>query len=204
MNVAIEASFRNLIDKFHAAREAFESLRLTAIEDRPLRDEVLLVERLGNAVEDLRGWLEEAAAAAGDAQTAVRHPLDGYSARAALALANERFLRLEYKFFSEHGSYEEINELTAFGRRHGREWLGWTGSVIQAFAQCRTPLREADGALLLCWQELSERLGASTVSVQTTNIGQQITETVPDALASTRSVQRRPAARRDLSAAAPE
>ena len=170
----IEATFQNLVNKFGAAREAFESLRLTAIEDRPLRDEVLLVERLGNAVDDMQGWLEEAVAAAADAQKAVRHPLDGYRAREALALANERFIRLEYKFFSEGVSYEGISELMRFGRRGGREWLGWTGSVIQALDQCRAPLRELDEALLLGWQELSERLGASALSLQTTNIGQQI------------------------------
>jgi hypothetical protein len=172
--VAIEAAFQHLLDTLAATREAFESLRLTAVEDRPLRDEVLLVERLGNAVDDLQGWLEEAAAAAGEAQQAVRHPLDGYRARAALALANDRFIRLEYKFFLEGVGYEEINELSRFGRRRGREWLGWTGSVIQALDQCRSPLRAVDEALLDCWQELAERLGASSVSVQTTNIGQQI------------------------------
>ena len=172
--MAVEAAFQTLVVKLGAAREAFESLRLTAVEDRPLRDEVLLVERLGNAVEDLQGWLEEAVAAAGEAQQAVRHPLDGHRARGALALAHERFLRLEYKFFFEGVSYEEIGELSRFGRRRGREWLGWTGSVIQALDQCRAPLRDVDEALLVCWQELSERLGASSVSVQTTNIGQQI------------------------------
>ena len=61
--MAIEAAFQNLADKFRAAREAFECLRLTAVEDRPLRNDVLLIERLGNAVDDLQGWLEEAAAA---------------------------------------------------------------------------------------------------------------------------------------------
>ena len=172
--MAIEAAFQTLIGKLAAAREAFASLRLTAIEDRPLRDEVLLVERLGDAVDDLQGWLEEAVGAARDAQQAVRHPLDGYRAREGLALAHERFIQLEYKFFFEGISYEEIGELSRFGRRRGREWLGWTGSVIQALDQCRAPLREVDEALLGCWRELSERLGAGSVSVQTTNIGQQI------------------------------
>lgn len=172
--MAIEAAFQTLIGKLGAARDAFASLRLTAVEDRPPRDAVLLVERLGNAVDDLQGWLEESAAAAGEAQQAVRHPLDGYRAREGLALAHERFIQLEYKFFFEGISYEEIDELSRFGRRRGREWLGWTGSVIQALDQCRAPLRDVDEALLNCWRELSERLGSSSVSVQTTNIGQQI------------------------------
>jgi hypothetical protein len=180
MSVAIEAVFQNLVDKFRAAREAFECLRLTAVEDRPLHNEILLIERLGNAVEDLQGWLEEGAAAAGNAWHAVRHPLDGYHARAALTLANERFIQVEYKFLCEHLSYEEISELTVFGRRRGREWLGWTGTVIQAFSQCRAPLRDVDAALLLCWQELSERLTAGALSIHTTNIGQQISESVSE------------------------
>jgi hypothetical protein len=174
MTVAIEAEFQHLVGKFAAVREAFAGLRLTAVEDRPLRDEVLLVERLADAVDDLIGWLDEALAAAGDAQKAARHPLDGYRACKALALANDRFIQLEYKFFSAGVSYEELNELTRFGQRRGREWLGWTRSVIAALEQCRAPVRELDEALLHCWRELAERLGTSTVSVQTTNIGQQI------------------------------
>jgi hypothetical protein len=174
MTVAIETEFQYLVGKFDAVREALAGLRLTAVEDRPLRDEVLLVERLADSVDDLIGWLDEARAAAGDAQKAVRHPLDGYRACAALALANDRFIQLEYKFFSAGVSYEEINELTRFGQRRGREWLGWTRSVLQALDQCRTPVRELDEALLHCWRELAERLGTSAVSVQTTNIGQQI------------------------------
>jgi hypothetical protein len=179
--MAIEAAFQNLIEKFDAVREALTSLRLTAVEDRPLRDEVLLVERLANAVDDLIGWREEAADAAADGQKAVRHPLDGYGAREKLALAHDGFIRLKYTFFSEGVSYEEINELTRFGQRRGREWLGWTRSVVQALDQCRTPIRELDEALLQCWRELAERLGTSAVSVQTTNIGQQISGAGPAA-----------------------
>jgi hypothetical protein len=177
--MAIEAAFQHLVEKFRAVREAFASLRLTAVEDRPLQDEVLLVERLANTVDDLIGWLDEAVAAAADGQRASRHPLDSYRAREALALANDRFIRLEYKFYSEGVSYEEVNELTRFGQGRGREWLGWTRSVIQALDQCRAPVRELDEALLHCWRELTERLGTGAVSVQTTNIGQQISAAAP-------------------------
>ena len=153
-----------------------QSLRLTAVEDRPLQDEVLLVERLANTVDDLIGWLDEAVRRSGRRRKGPsRHPLDSYRAREALALANDRFIRLEYKFYSEGVSYEEINELSeGSGSGAGAEWLGWTRSVIQALDQCRAPVRALDEALLQGWRELAERLGTSTVSVQTTNIGQQI------------------------------
>lgn len=170
----IEATFQALTAKFEALREAVASLRLTAVEDRPPRNEVLLVERLGDAVEDLGGCLGEAAAAAAGALGAIAHPLDGHRARQALALAHERFIRAEYKLVFGVISAEQLEELARFGRRRGPEWLGWTGSVLQALEQCRAPLRDVDEALLSAWQELSERLGAGSISVQTTNIGQQI------------------------------
>ena len=62
--MAIEAVFLDLRRKIDALREALQGLALTAIEDRPRSGEVLLVERLGNLVEDLRGWAEEAREAA--------------------------------------------------------------------------------------------------------------------------------------------
>jgi hypothetical protein len=172
--VPIEATFQALTANFEALREAMASLRLTVVEDRPPQNEVLLVERLGDDVENLQGLLEEATAAAAAALRAVAHPLDGHRARHALARANERFIDVEYKLSFELTSAGRLEELARFGRRRGDEWLGWTGSVIQALEQCCAPLRAVDEGLLLSWQELSERLGTGSVSVQTTNIGQQI------------------------------
>lgn len=175
--MAVETTFQDLAARLGALREAAESLQITVVEDRPLSGGVLLVERLGNAVDDLRGWVEESLVAAADALAAVGNPLDEYKARNALAQANRLFLRVEYKFLSEEMSCDQLHELTKFGRRRGREWLGWCGSVIQALTQCRGLVHEVDEALLLAWQELSERLGNGGVSIQTTSIGQQITAT---------------------------
>jgi hypothetical protein len=172
--MAIEAVFQSLSTAFGAMRDALQSLGLTVIEDRPLHDEVLLVERLGNIVDDLRGWTEEGCASALEAQKAIAHPPDLHHARRALGAANERFIRLEYRFFSEAVTYETINGLRRFGRQRGSEWLGWSTSVMQALDACRAPLRALDDAFLQTWQELCERLAARSVSMQTTNIGQQI------------------------------
>jgi hypothetical protein len=173
--MAIETVFLNLTRKFDAMCEALQSLALTAIEDRPASGEVLLVDRLGNLVEDLRGWAEEAREAAVQAGAALAHPADLNLGRRALALANERFIRLEYRFFDEAVAHAMVSELTRFGRQRGREWLSWTGGVVQALDACRSPLRELDEALFHAWQELGERLGSRSLSVHTNNIGQQIT-----------------------------
>jgi hypothetical protein len=172
--MAIEASFLHLSSKFDAMREALQSLGLTVIEDRPRHDEVLLVERLGNVVEDLRGWTEEGLVSARAAQEAVAHPPDLHRARLGLGAANERFILLKYRFFGEAVAHETIDGLLRFGRQRGREWLSWSRSVVQALDACRDPLRSLDQAFLQAWQELGERLGARSVSLQTTNIGQQI------------------------------
>lgn len=95
-------------------------------------------------------------------------------------IANDRFVTLEYRFFGDAVSYETIDALTRFGRQRGREWLGWSGSVVQALEACHAPVHALDAALLKAWQELSERLGSRSVSLQTTNIGQQISAPTPD------------------------
>lgn len=178
--MAIEAVFHTLVGRFKAVTDAFQSLRLTVIEDRPTRGEVLLVERLGNLVEDLHGWLVEGLAAAMDARQAVAHPLDGYRARQSLGLANERFIRLEGQFFNEAVSHRMIDGLERFGRQRGGEWFGWARSVVLALQGCRDPLRALDEALLLAWQELCERLGSGALQVQTTSIGQQFAGSIAE------------------------
>ena len=170
--MAVETTFQDLVTRVRALRDAMASLQITAIEDRPLNGGVLLVERIGNTADDLRGLAEEALEAAAEALRAVGNPLDAYGARNALAEANRRFIRLEYKFLADEISREQLNELTKFGRGHGNEWRGWIGSVLHALTQCRGPVHDVDEALLLAWQDLSERIGSGGVSVRTTNIGQ--------------------------------
>jgi hypothetical protein len=170
--VAVETTFQDLVVRVRALRDAVASLQITVVEDRPLKGGVLLIERIGNTVDDLRGLAEEALAAAAEALTAVGNPFDEYGARNALAEANRRFICLEYKFLADEMSRDHLNELAKFGRGHGHEWRGWTGSVLHALTQCRGPIHDVDDALLLAWQDLSERIGAGGVSVRTTNIGQ--------------------------------
>jgi hypothetical protein len=172
--MAIETVFCQLSQKFAALREALGSLRLTVVEDRPQRDDVLLMERLGDMVEDLTGWCEEGSIAAERARRAVTHPVDFATARAALTTANHRFLSLEYGFHSELTTHRVIDELLRLGRRRPPEWLGWAKSVIEALEACRMPLRALDDAFIASWQELAERLGARSMCVLQTNIGQQI------------------------------
>jgi hypothetical protein len=172
--VPLEMAFHELSVQLRRLRDTFLGVRLTVVEDKPLRDEVVLVDRFGDAVEDGLGWVEEALAAATEGEHALGNPIDMYRARTGLTTCQERFNRLAQQFSSELVSYERLDELARFGRRRGGEWLRWARAVKQALEQCRQPLQEVNQALFLCWQELAERLGMTSVSVQNTTIGQQI------------------------------
>lgn len=170
----LEKAFYELSVQLRRLRDTFLGVRLTVVEDKPLRDEVVLVDRFGDAVEDVLGWVEEALTATAEAEQAVGNAPDMHRARRALTTCQERFNRLAQQFSSELISYEPIDELTRFGRRRGGEWRRWANTVRESLDQCRQSIQDVNQALFLCWQELAEHLGTASVSVQNTTIGQQI------------------------------
>jgi hypothetical protein len=177
--MAIEPVVGNLLRKIEALRDALMGLALTAIEDRPASGEVLLVERFGDTVEDLRGLCEGIREAADQARDAIADPADFNLGWRALAAANQRFTRLEYRFFSEGAAHQTVSQLQLFGHERGREWLSWSGSAVEALESCRTPVRELDEAFLEAWREFGERLEARSVSVSATAVGQVIPGKLP-------------------------
>jgi hypothetical protein len=153
---------------------------MMVVEDKPLRDEVMLMERLGDAVEDSMGWLAEAQEAAEQGLRAASGEFDSSGARRALIGCQDKFNRLTQEYFSDLASYERIDELVKFGLRSRGERLRWSNAVKQALEEYQQPLQDAAHALFLCWQELVDRLGIQSVSVHTTNIGQKIVSDVRD------------------------
>lgn len=177
--MAFEATFNELVAAWHRLHEVIEALRVTTVEDKPLTDGVLLIDRCGDATEDLLGWATEGLAAAAEAQQAISDAVDLNRARRTLASSQKRFSQLNDKF-SEFTSYEHLSELTRLGRKRRGEWLAWVRSVMDANAQCWAPMRDVRDALARTWQEMAEHLGTTSVSLQTTNIGQQISTAAPE------------------------
>ena len=173
--MALERTFQELPDHVRKLRDALLALQLTVREDLPPEGSVALVDQFGDAVDDSLGWLEESLQAAVQAQRAVEHPSDVDRARRALANCQEQFHRVEQRFVSDLISYEKLKDLASFGRGRRGEWIGWVKTVRLGLEQCRQPMDEVSKALLACWQEIAERAGMTSVSVQATNIGQQIT-----------------------------
>src|SRR5579872_1227382 len=169
--MALEKTFRQFAASLSRLRDRLEELRITVVEDKPPANGAAIVDAVEYAVEDLLGWLNEALAAGKRAEQAVRHPLNMEVARRELTVCQEQFHRIGQGFSANLASYERLRDLGRFGRERRGEWPSWVTSVQQGIDHCRPPLDEAGQALAECWQEIAERVGAASVSVQNTNIG---------------------------------
>src|SRR5262249_54088120 len=108
------------------------------------------------------------------ASKAAGHPFDAPRTIAALSEANSHFVILQQTFHSGIASYPQLADLMKLGSSRGREWRAWSNSISQALDQTAHTIGEVHRALLETWREFAERLSVSAVTVQTTNIGQQI------------------------------
>ena len=129
---------------------------------------------IADAIVALRGLVEEARSDANEAAQVTMKRLDSDRVRRALTSCQEQFHRFLTQFHSELMSYERIDDLASIARERGREWFDWVGVVRQELEQCLALADDLRDCLLLCWQELVERAGTTSVSVQNTTIGQQI------------------------------
>jgi hypothetical protein len=170
--VALEEDFADLMKTWRQLHETVQALRITAVEDQPAEGAVLLIERCSDAAEDLLGWAALGLAAAGDAQQGIGVAPSVARARHSLKMSQQHFGKVDDQFFM-FASYEHVSELIRFGRRRRGEWLAWVHSMRAAISRCREPIQQVRDALASCWEGLAEQSGTS-VSVQSTNIGQQI------------------------------
>ena len=169
--MAIEAAFAKLSTELRALREALVNLRLAAVDEKPARGDLVLVDLYGDGADELLGFIEEALAAVDEGLRAVVPPVDLDRARRCLTIGHECFARLNRLFATDLGRYERIADLAGIGRRRGREWGVWALNVKTALDSCQQPLFDVNDALFGCWLEIGERIGATSVSVQATAIG---------------------------------
>jgi hypothetical protein len=172
--MALEAVFQELRGQCQKGRDIFNGLHLAIVEDRPLTGDLVLIDKFGDAVEDSLGGLEEMYAAV-ESSTAGHQAPDLERARRALVKCQERFNRVLQQFCSDLAAHDRLAALLNAGRERRGEWRAWTQHVKETIEQCQHVLFEINHALCQCWQEIAERVGLPSVSVQTTNIGQKIT-----------------------------
>jgi hypothetical protein len=179
--VPLEITFQGLLTELRKLHDMLLAVRLTVVEDKPVRSEAALVDHLEDVILDMMGLLDEATKAGRGAQRAVRNVADLNAARRALTICQERFHRIERQFAESLVSYENLKDLTGLGTERRGEWLPWSNSVKQGIEQCREPLDGVSKALANCWQEIAERVGMTSITVQATNIGQKIVSTTEEA-----------------------
>jgi hypothetical protein len=182
--MGLEKTFREFSSQLHRLHDRLRELRLTVVEDRPARNDGVVVDNLEYAVEDLLGWVGESMQHAKAAERAVAHPVDLDKARHELAACQERLQRMDQVFSANLVAYERMKDLSSFGSERRGEWPSWVTSVKQGIEHCRPPLDGSRERLAECWQDMAERAGTTSISVRTTNIGQKIEAHQPAAAGS--------------------
>jgi D-ribose pyranose/furanose isomerase RbsD len=178
--VGLEATFRELNSELCKLYDTLLALRLTVVEDKPLRGEAALIDHFENTILDLMGLLEQSMKRARVAQKAIESAADINNARRALTVCQERFHQIEQQFSMELVSYEKLKDLLGLGTARRGEWHLWAKSVRQGIEQCREPLDAASKAMAACWQEIAERVSTGSVSVQNKNVGQKVISKASD------------------------
>jgi hypothetical protein len=172
--MSLEAALESLRRTLGGLQESVSALQVTITEDKPARGGAVLVDQLDNLVTDMSGMLEEADHRAAEAlQTSKPGPLD--QTQSALGDVHRLINRFTALYTGELAAHDQIAQLLEMGRERGREWREWSQVVKTAIERCAAPMKRAAEALAECWSELAGRLARNSVSVQATNIGQQIT-----------------------------
>jgi len=171
--MALESTFRTLTVQIRKLSDTLNAILLT-VGDRPQNRGTALADGLENSILDLMGSLSGAETAARTAQRAVGATRDLDRARRALAKCQEHFHATEQQFAKELVSYESLKQLASLGSERGGEWKHWAASMKDAIEQGRQPIEHASQALALCWHELAEHSGSTSISIRSRNLGQKI------------------------------
>jgi hypothetical protein len=162
--------YENLLTAIRSAFARFQELRLTVVEDTPAGDGAILVERSGDRIDDIVGWLAESADAVAEAIFKRETAQERDCLRNALAFSDTQAIKVSAAFSRDLVSYSAIRELRRLGKKRGPEWALWAYSVEQALDGCRAPVEAVQRALVAAWKELAREVGAGVV-VTNTNVG---------------------------------
>lgn len=170
--MSLDTALGDTRDHILAVQDALLALRVTAVEDGPSGQESVLVDTLGDALDDALGLVREAFTAAAEALHASEPPLDSERVRLHLAACHDATTRLLRRMLADLCSLRRGDDLSRIARR-GVQWRMWSDAVKDGVEGCVEPLCDAVAQLGVCWRDVAER--SSMVSVHSTNVGQQIT-----------------------------
>jgi hypothetical protein len=186
--MSLELAFQLLSKRLESLSDEVEELRFNAADFFPPTDPSAKnnsdehkqrppspVESLGENAEAVKGDLHEALAAFGKALTAIRPPRDLQQAQAALIDVSRYLNDAVDRFRKDIMQPMTLQLLSQMASELSGEWPEWLRQIKSITYTIRDKFLEVWRALCQCWEELSDKLNSNAVSVQTTNIGQQIT-----------------------------
>lgn len=172
--MSLESAFSSLGLGLAALQDHVSALHVTIAEDKPARGATLLVDQLDNLVTELLGTLEEVGEYAAEAQQSCKTARFD-QARHSLNQVHNLFNDFMAQYANELAGHDQMATLLAMGRERGREWYEWSQEVKRAVKRCAPAVKATADTLAEVWSELSLRLAQGSVSLNSTNIGQQIT-----------------------------
>lgn len=172
--MALEAAFERLCIDLRKLRDLLHDVDAN-IGDKPETDGVLLVDDMSDGVIELVGLSEECLSTAEEARRFAGPAFEPNQMRRSLAESQKQFHSLSRNLWSNLLSYDRINALVQFGSKHRPQWRGWVDSVRQGLDRSQPAVQAVEEAYFQCWHEIAERVTASPVSLNTTNVGQYIT-----------------------------
>jgi len=169
--MTLETVFKDLAVKWERLAEELEhGLLWSVTETKPTQEHALATHYL-DAATDLIALAREGLETCRAADNGTSLSKAGQS----ILRSQERYNVLAEQFESRMASFDRLRRLQRFGREKRGAWRDWAVHVRKALDRCRQSMDDLNRALFGCWQELADRVGISTVSVQSTNIGQHIT-----------------------------
>jgi hypothetical protein len=153
-------------------REVMTQLRLTLVEDRP--SDIALADGMARVVDDIDGWISECERALREGPSTTRTSADLEGIVQALSECKYCASNILRQFTQEVGARQRIDHVTAVGRERGGAWTGWATEVKRGVDLGSAALHELIDALLDVYQEIAERIGATSVSTQATSVGVHI------------------------------
>jgi hypothetical protein len=145
--------------------EAGGFLRTTIAEDKPADDDVVLVDLLADATDDLVSLVKAARERLGVAQRLTGSTASLGTLGVALVACHQHINQAERHAMLSLAPYERVADVLRCGRERGGEWLAWSISVRDGLAGCHPLLFDINDALWMCWREFADHAGENRIPV---------------------------------------
>jgi hypothetical protein len=172
--MALETTFRKLDSAVSELTARLEQFRLGVVEDVPVPGELALADRMADMLDEMIGWAAECATGAREGTIAAGHPPQMHAIAVAITTCQDAYLKLSGGYAESLGGRSLLGDLAAVGRERGGPWRAWARSVGNDIAELEGLLADVLTALFACNREVAERVDMNSVTVSSTNIGQQI------------------------------